>query len=350
LFKKNLMVLGYFLLVPFWAWAADETITLTTYYPSPYGSYNQLYIYDRLGIGTVSPAARLHLYNTAGDVEMRMTADGNYDPIFRMTGQGGVTSEGLRILYDNSVGDTYFDNIYTISTNAFHFQSGGTDRVTIQNSGNTGIGTTDPFVTLHARSNASTGPVVLESYDTYDTFSVLPWASITYLGSGVYYKNGVWYHDAQGTYNCLLGLSGSSGGRWYASSNSSPSWNLASNVCLWTAAGVLQGASSRVLKENFSSLDPEDILERIDKLDISRWSYKSEGSSVTHIGPTAESFYGLFKAGNSDKSIGLIDEAGVALTGVKGLLRKVETQQKQIRELEERIRAMETMLTKDKDK
>ena len=33
---------------------AEESITITTYYPSPYDSYNQLYVADKLGIGTTS--------------------------------------------------------------------------------------------------------------------------------------------------------------------------------------------------------------------------------------------------------------------------------------------------------
>jgi hypothetical protein len=35
--------------------AADETLTITTYYPSPYGSYNNLSVANKLGVGTASP-------------------------------------------------------------------------------------------------------------------------------------------------------------------------------------------------------------------------------------------------------------------------------------------------------
>ena len=46
---------------------ADESITITTYYPSPYGSYNQLYVADKLGIGTTSPGVALEV---AGQVKI----------------------------------------------------------------------------------------------------------------------------------------------------------------------------------------------------------------------------------------------------------------------------------------
>ncbi len=55
-----------FLALPCISLAADEgeTLTITTYYPSPYGSYNQLYVADKLGIGTTSPQATLDVSGT----------------------------------------------------------------------------------------------------------------------------------------------------------------------------------------------------------------------------------------------------------------------------------------------
>jgi hypothetical protein len=110
-----------------------------------------------VGIGTASPSSRLHLYNTSGDVELRMTADSSYNPIFRMTGENNGTGEGFMLTYVNAVGDTYFNNVYTGSTNAFHFQKGaygsGTELVTIQNGGNVGIGTTSPGYKLEVNGS-----------------------------------------------------------------------------------------------------------------------------------------------------------------------------------------------------
>jgi len=41
--------------------AQEESITITTYYPSPYGSYNELYVASKLGIGTTSPTEELEV-------------------------------------------------------------------------------------------------------------------------------------------------------------------------------------------------------------------------------------------------------------------------------------------------
>lgn len=77
------------------------------------------------------------------------------------------------------------------------------------------------------------------SYPT--VFGVLPWStSTTYLSSGVYYDNNTWVHASGDTKSCLLELSGN-GVDWYASSNSSSSWDQASNVQLWDASGQWTG-------------------------------------------------------------------------------------------------------------
>jgi len=68
--------------MPFLVFATDETLTITTYYPSPYGNYRQLsadqitigstyrnptyadgnlYVQGNVGIGTTSPTSKLHV-------------------------------------------------------------------------------------------------------------------------------------------------------------------------------------------------------------------------------------------------------------------------------------------------
>lgn len=79
---------GLGLIIPALLWAADETIALTTYYPSPFGSYgelssrrlkvgvaysdgsvsipdNNLIVEGNVGIGTPGPDAKLHV---VGDI------------------------------------------------------------------------------------------------------------------------------------------------------------------------------------------------------------------------------------------------------------------------------------------
>ena len=194
-------------------------------------------------------------------------------------------------------------------------------------------------------SNGSTSPIVAYTTSTNDVFSVLPYPGITYLTSGVYYKNGTWVQSG-GTTSALLAFGGN-GGNWYASNNSAASWNVASNVQLWTAAGVLQGASSKSIKENYEALDFDTILAKIDQLPVERWNYKSEGSGIKHIGPYAEDFKAAFGIGESNKSIALIDEAGIALAGTKGLIEKMKIQDVAIVELKKENDVLKSLICLD---
>jgi len=94
-----------------------------------------------------------------------------------------------------------------------------------------------------------------------------------------------------------------------------------------TAGGVWTNASDRKLKENFTPVDLADILNKIDTLPITRWNYKSENSSIKHIGPVAQDFHAIFGLGNDDTSISTIDPAGVALLGIQALSKQLQNMQ-----------------------
>ena len=70
---------------------------------------------ERVGIGNLAnnPSSILHLYSSSGTTELRISAQGSNDPQMRMTGENNGTGEGFLLRYDNSVGDVYFDQIYT---------------------------------------------------------------------------------------------------------------------------------------------------------------------------------------------------------------------------------------------
>jgi len=94
-----------------------------------------------------------------------------------------------------------------------------------------------------------------------------------------------------------------------------------------TSGGTWTNSSSRTLKENFTALDPFEVLDKIDSLTIEQWNYKSEDASITHIGPVAEEFHAAFNTGGieGDKTISTIDPAGVALLGIQGLSAKLKS-------------------------
>jgi len=77
-------------------------------------------------------------------------------------------------------------------------------------------------------------------------------------------------------------------------------------------------SSSRLLKTGFADVDGEDVLAKIRTLPVQSWSYKAEGD-VRHIGPMSQDFRAAFGLGSDDKTIGVLDAAGVSLAGVKAL-------------------------------
>ena len=91
-----------------------------------------------------------------------------------------------------------------------------------------------------------------------------------------------------------------------------------------TSGGVWTNASDRNLKTNFTSLDAQAVLAKIDTLPVTEWNYKSEDARIKHIGPVAQDFYSIFGVGNTNTSISTIDPAGIALLGIQALDQKYQ--------------------------
>ena len=102
-------------------------------------------------------------------------------------------------------------------------------------------------------------------------------------------------------------------------------WGQASAViststgAMLTTGGVWQNASDVNSKHRFEQISNEEILEKLRKLPVTRWSYKTEAENIRHIGPMAQDFYAAFGLGSDNRGIGTVDADGVALTGIKAL-------------------------------
>lgn len=130
-------------------------------------------------------------------------------------------------------------------------------------------------------------------------------------------------YDANITQSNSVVLGNANVTKWGFGTNSTVAnileFNAAVTTARLTTGGVWTNASDRFIKHNFSTLSSEDVLNRIMQLPITRWSYKKEDKSVTHIGPMAQDFYRLFETGGDDKTISSIDPSGVALIGIQEL-------------------------------
>ena len=177
---KNIALILLFLFCSSVISSAEE-ITITTYYPSPYGVYNEVrakrlalgdnYIkngdYDwestdgdggeidynadlvvegNVGIGTASPGGKLQVVTYGVDVSTLATALSTIPSPNQITlaygpGDGGTSSWLLREKWDSSNWGLFHDN----SRDAFHFVGNGLSRLMIDlGGGNVGIGITSP--------------------------------------------------------------------------------------------------------------------------------------------------------------------------------------------------------------
>jgi hypothetical protein len=87
--------------------------------------------------------------------------------------------------------------------------------------------------------------------------------------------------------------------------------------------GGFNGSSDRNLKENFRTVSPREVLDKVAALPITRWNFKTDAGTV-HIGPMAQDFYAAFGVGPDDKHIATVDADGVALAAIQGLNEKLE--------------------------
>jgi hypothetical protein len=107
-------------------------------------------------------------------------------------------------------------------------------------------------------------------------------------------------------------------------------------------------ASDRNSKENFTSVDGNELLDQIAQLSITRWNYKGN-NQAEHIGPTAQDFKAAFGVGADDKSISTIDPSGIALAAIKALNSKVQelnAKTEEIAQLKAELDAIKAMLVK----
>jgi hypothetical protein len=97
--------------------------------------------------------------------------------------------------------------------------------------------------------------------------------------------------------------------------------------------------SDQNIKRDFVSVDPDQVLDKLSRLPVGTWAYKTEGSTARHIGPMAQDFMAAFNVGSSDRTILQVDADGVSFAAIQALnarLQAVEEQNQQLqRQLDE---------------
>jgi hypothetical protein len=93
--------------------------------------------------------------------------------------------------------------------------------------------------------------------------------------------------------------------------------------------------SDRNAKEDFMALNPQTVLDKVARLPITEWNYKTT-RNMEHIGPMAQDFHAAFGLnGADDKHISVVDEGGVALAAIQGLDQKLNAKDAEIQNLKQ---------------
>jgi hypothetical protein len=106
-------------------------------------------------------------------------------------------------------------------------------------------------------------------------------------------------------------------------------------------AGCASLQSDRNLKDNFSSVNPRFILDRLASIPIQTWNYKSEPASVRHLGAMAQDFRTAFNLGADDKHIDMIDANGVTMAAIQGLYQQNQELTREVRTLKTQVQQLQ---------
>ena len=315
-----------------------------------------------VGIGTTSPTWELEVYDASNVVEIGLHSDGN--AAYFIADSAADTNAGI---YFKEAGTAKW-YISNQGASADELRIGdGSDNplVTILQSGNVGIGTTNPSQKLDV------------GFDT-DVSAVIGRVHIGWMGGN---DNATFSHVdkvGSGSYALLQNgagetiLNGASGARTDIRVGGVPSMRLHSSGGLSfghtyynadpgqdkviiqnsvgigetnpnyplqmgsgahvTTGGVWTNASSRQYKENIKSLSVEDALNALDKLEPTRFNYKVDKQDET-LGFIAEDVPDL---------VATKDRKGLSPMDIVAVLTKVvQAQQKELTELKQQIKDMQ---------
>lgn len=110
---------------------------------------------------------------------------------------------------------------------------------------------------------------------------------------------------------------------------------LTTGVTLSAGGGSWASVSDVNAKENFRDLDGEEVLNKLARIPIREWNYKTQDASIRHVGPTAQDFHAAFGLGESPLRINTLDPDGIALRAVQAL----EVRTKMLREANAELRS-----------
>lgn len=238
------------------------------------------------------------------------------------TGGAGLTVDGNEVL--------------TSAQTDFALRTGGNAFTGNQSvmDGRVGIGTTDPAAGLHALGSGFFG-------DHSGGLDATAGAGVRIFRDTTFGAGNIFAYDygTAGALNLILQQPGGNVG--IGTTTPSTKLDVAGDVTC-VAVNI---TSDRNAKEQFKPVNAREVLEKVARLPISEWQYKSQGDA-RHIGPMAQDFREAFALGRDDKHITSVDADGVALAAIQGLNEKLEQKTREVDALKKNLAALTELVNK----
>jgi hypothetical protein len=111
--------------------------------------------------------------------------------------------------------------------------------------------------------------------------------------------------------------------------------------------GIWENNSDVNTKTAFEPADFDQILDRLDQLEVQTWTYRKDEAGTRHIGPTAQDFHATFGYGSNNRALSTLDVDGVALAALKALLERNKLLEARLQSLEKLVAGMAESATSE---
>jgi hypothetical protein len=283
---------------------------------------HSLYIddYGRVGLGTAIPYVELHIAD--GDSPtVRLQQDGSF----------GWTPQVWDLVGNET--NFFIRDATNGSRLPFRIQPSTPSNTLTLTSDGVGVGTWSPDAALHIKRTDGSSSILVEEGSS--TLSVRNLIRLKNNGAPrIIFNN---------TNTSVTWIAGSTANDRFALSKNGTGeteFQLTGTGNL-IIEGTLNEGSDFKKKENFSTVDNQEVLERLAEIPITTWNLKADGDEVRHMGPMAQDFYAAFELGEDEVHLAPLDANGVSFAAIQALNEIVEEKDSEIAALEARLTALE---------
>jgi hypothetical protein len=212
-------------------------------------------------------------------------------------------------------------------------------RLSINSSGNVGIGTTGPGSKFVVQADDTSSYLDAKQIVIQGNSNPNQQLELGYKTSGNY---GVIQAVQQGTGYKPLALQPLGGNVGIGTASPGHLLQVSGAYC---DGNTWSPSSDRAVKAGFEAVDPAAVLAKVAGLPITRWHYTND-TATPHLGPVAQDFHAAFGLGADDKHIADVDEGGVALAAIQGLNQKLNAKDAEIQDLKQSVAELKELVEK----